>query len=229
MTKKISVALGGTNILAVPVFLRGTFLTFTRLLGVNQFDTAQYYGVSEQVLSEASLRNVRLVSKWGLGPNTDPINPDPKRWRSEFPANQVESEVAKSRGYFAETVDFGFALHRPAEESVEEHIEILLRCRASGLVNRVGYSCDTHSEILHNNSWCDFIITHYSLVGRFAEFSGQVFLHGVFKDRLTIRDLRNLIAELSSCQEVSFLIGTSKPWRFIISLLLARRAARFER
>tara|TARA_B110000503_G_C7153135_1_gene416070 strand:- start:1539 stop:2243 length:705 start_codon:yes stop_codon:yes gene_type:complete len=226
--KKVSVALGGTNVLAVPFFLRGLFIKCAKIFGVNQFDTAQYYGASEQVLSNAKLSDVQIVSKWGIGQSTDPFNPDPKRWFSEFSADRLEIQVARSVNFFTGNNDIGFALHRPAEQYVQEHVKILLGCKASGLVDRVGYSCDTQSEILEDNSWCDFIITHYSLAGAFTGFKGQVFLHGVFKDRLDAKDLRAMVAGLSSCDQVTFLIGTSRPWRFIKALRLVKKVAEFE-
>lgn len=80
MTSTVSHGLGGTNILAVPSFLRVLFLTGCRVVGIKQFDTAKYYGASEATLASLNLRKIKVTSKWGVSLETDPKNPAAARW-----------------------------------------------------------------------------------------------------------------------------------------------------
>jgi hypothetical protein len=225
MTSTVSHGLGGTNILAVPSFLRVLFLTGCRVVGIKQFDTAKYYGASEATLASLNLRKIKVTSKWGVSLETDPKNPAAARWMGEFSADRLRSEVQSSTDMFHASVDLGFALHRPKDNFVDKHIEVLMRCKADGLVNRIGYSCDNADEVLQDSSWCDFVIMHHSLVDFFSKFQGQILVHGAFRAGLNHLELADVVLALPQSNEVTFLLGTRRPWRLLLGIRNVRAAA----
>lgn len=219
---KISCGLGGTGLLAMPWWLRTWYVRFAKFLGIRYFDTAQYYGGSEKILGRSGLENLTVVTKWGMGHAPS----DSERWGRLFPAESCVDAVTRSKEVIGVTKHFGFLLHLPCEDHVQTHIESLRRAKKTEEIRYIGYSADTQNHILHDNSWCDWIVIHHSLASELKGFSGVVAVHGVFKSELSAHDFSDIMESLSAATELIFLIGTSKPWRLVSSLRTVRRLAK---
>lgn len=219
---KVSFGLGGTGVLALPWWIRTWYVRLARFLGVRIFDTAKYYGPSESVFGNSGLKNATVITKWGMGHASS----DYERWSSLFPEERCLESIQESRRVIGKTRNFGFLLHLPIEEYVEKHIEALKVAKKIQGIQFIGYSADAEKHILSDNSWCDWIVIHYSLAPKLKGFSGIVAVHGAFKSKLSFFQLNEITRDLSSASEVVFLSGTSNPLRLLQGIEVVSRLAK---
>lgn len=218
---KVSSGLGGTGVLALPWWGRIWYVRLAAVLGIRYFDTAQYYGPSEQILGRAGLSFATIVTKWGMGAASS----DFERWSQVFPATSCIKAIRRSKQALGATKNFGFLLHLPVEKLVQKHIEALKIAKEKEGLGYIGYSADARHHILSDNSWCDWVVIHHSLSREFKTFPGIVAVHGAFGGQLSDRQLDGVIENLSAASEIVFLIGTSNLWRLIRCLQTVKRLA----
>jgi aryl-alcohol dehydrogenase-like predicted oxidoreductase len=216
---RITSGLGGTGVLAMPWWMRVSYVKTARLLRIQYFDTAQYYGPSEEIMGKSRLERFTIITKWGMGPAPS----DVARWTNIYSPEACSGAIQTSKKRLGRVESVGFLLHLPVDGLVQEHIKVLKAAKEQESLRFIGYSADTRRHVLSDNSWCDWIVIHHSLAAEFSEFTGVIAIHGVFKDRLTPSQLEDVAAHLPRASQIVFLIGTSKPWRLITSWYLIRK------
>lgn len=109
-------------------------------VGINTLDTAISYGVSESVLGQNNLTDLRVISK--IPPIPDNCD-DIKKWiRGQLEASLNRLGIASL---------YGLLLHQPEQligSSGDEIYDALMSIKADGLVSKIGISIYKPSELM---------------------------------------------------------------------------------
>jgi len=120
--------------------------------GVNHIDTADYYGphITNQIIREALhpyRDNLVMVTKIGARPGAD------RSWIPAFSPEELTQAVHDNlRNLGLDALDVVnlrsmFAVHHPAEGSIEPQLTVLAELQRQGLVRHIGLSNVTPTQV----------------------------------------------------------------------------------
>lgn len=142
-------------------------------LGVDHIDTSDFYGphVTNQIIREALApypANLTLVTK--VGARRDERGAWLPAFSSEKLIQAVHSNLRNLGIEMLEVVNLRlmFGVHAPAEGSLEAPLTVLAELQQQGLIQHIGLSNVTPSQVSEARSLCEIVCVqnHYNLVHR---------------------------------------------------------------
>jgi len=167
--------LAGPGVFGPPKDRQGALAVLREAIksGVDHIDTSDYYGphVTNQLIREALHpypSNLVIVTKIGARRGTD------GSWNPAFSAENLTSAVHDNlRNLKVEALDvvnlrLMFAVHGPAEGSIEAPLTVLAGLQRQGLVRHIGLSNVTRKQVQEGRAIAEIVCVqnHYNLVQR---------------------------------------------------------------
>jgi len=222
MAQAISVGMGGTNYLRLPIRLWPGlyFWAFTKIAKPFLYDTAASYGrghLGERILgSYAGVRELNIVTKLGLSTDSSTSLETQKRWTEEFAAENLSTLFWDSLARLRSRDVFGLLLHCAGNGfDFSSHVQELQRLRRDGLTKRIGFSADTISQIPDDYFWADIIELNTCLLDDVAIRPGTVVILNRFCQTEGALGYVERLIERSENVHVVILLGSSRMRRVL--------------
>jgi hypothetical protein len=200
---------------------RKAFLFFARSLGLRFFDTAQQYG-TENILGETIPDRCKIITKIGLNPLVTKDLDSKLRWEIHYPASNLQTELKASLERLRRDKCYGVLLHCISDDfNFNDHISELERLKASGLVDKIGFSVDASEKLPLNTDWADIIQIHVSFLGQIQTNQNQIIMvNGIFRGSAEKTFLE--FCRLNPKMRLMMILGTHRFTRIVWQVLKYR-------